>query len=172
MKEFFSSIKNFFVSKKPENAERNEADDYAIQKNKKFDIIIRIISIIGAIIIWLCAVTTGSAVNERMFTHNNFEIKNEGSFVSAAEQSGFQVVIEANNSVSFTLKGRKALIDSLQESEVSVYVNLESYIETVNKIPNDSEQIIEAEITIEAPRYFQVSNISTEKIIIRLIPIN
>lgn len=172
MNDFFSSIKNFFTSKKPQNAERNEADDYTIQKSKKFDIVIRIVSVIGAIIIWLCAVTTGSAVNERMFTHNNFEIKNEGSFVSAAEQSGFNVVIEPNNTVSFTLKGRKKLIDKLQESEVSVFVDLEPYIKSVNTIPNDTEQTIEANITIEVPGYFQVSNVSVEKITIKLIPIN
>ena len=120
----------------------------------------------------MCAVTTGSAVNERMFTHNNFEIKNEGSFVSAAEQSGFNVVIEPNNTVSFTLKGRKKLIDKLQESEVSVFVDLEPYIKSVNTIPNDTEQTIEANITIEVPGYFQVSNVSVEKITIKLIPIN
>lgn len=173
MKDFLLYIKNFFKTQTPQKTNRKETDDYnTVQKSKKFDIIIRIISVLGAIIIWLCAVTSGSAVNERMFTHSNFEIKNEGSFLSAAKQSGFNVIIEKENTVSFTLKGRKKLIDKLQENEVFVYVDLESYIETVNTIPNDTEQIIKAEITIEAPRYFQVSNVSVESITIKLIPIN
>ena len=126
---------------------------------------------VGAVIIWLCAVTTGSAVNQRMFTYNNFEIKDTGSFISAAERSGFSVIINYENSVSFTLKGRKKLIDSLSESEVAVYVDLSEYIETVNTIPNDATQIIEAKVEIEAPGYFQVSNVSLEKITIQLVPI-
>ncbi len=171
MKEFLSSLKNRFSSKRIQDTDRNESDDYMIRKSKRFDIVIRIISVVGAVIIWLCAVTTGSAVNQRMFTYHNFEIKDTGSFISAAERSGFYVIINYENSVSFTLKGRKKLIDSLNESEVAVYVDLSDYIETVNTIPNDTTQIIEAEVEIEAPGYFQVSNVSLEKIIIQLVPI-
>ena len=172
MNNLISSIKNIFSSKKVQDTDRNNSDDYMIRKSKKFDIIIRIIAVVGAIIIWLCAVTTGSAVNQRMFTYNNFEIKGSGSFISAAERSGFNVIINYDNTVSFTLKGRKKLIDSLNEKDVSVYVDLTEHIETVNTIPNDVPQIIEAEIEINAPGYFQVSNISLEKITIQLIPIN
>jgi len=171
MKEFFSSLKNRFSSKKIQDTDRNESDDYMIRKSKRFDIVIRIVSVVGAVIIWLCAVTTGSAVNQRMFTYNNFEIKDTGSFISAAERSGFSVIINYENSVSFTLKGRKKLIDSLSESEVAVYVDLSEYIETVNTIPNDATQVIEAKVEIEAPGYFQVSNVSLEKITIQLVPI-
>lgn len=172
MNDFISSVKNTFFSKKVQDTKRNNSDDYMIRKSKKFDIIIKIVSVVGAIIIWLCAVTTGSAVNQRMFTYNNFDIKGTGSFISAAERSGFSVIINYDNSVSFSLKGRKRLIDSLNEKEVSVYVDLSEYIETVNTIPNDTPQIIEADIEIEAPGYFQVSNVSLEKITIQLVPIN
>lgn len=172
MNDLISSVKNIFSSKKVQDTDRNNSDDYMIRKSKKFDIVIRIIAVVGAIIIWLCAVTTGSAVNQRMFTYNNFEIKGSGSFISAAERSGFNVIINYDNTVSFTLKGRKKLIDSLNEKDVTVYVDLTEHIETVNTVPNDVPQIIEAEIEIKAPGYFQVSNISLEKITIQLIPIN
>lgn len=175
MNKFFDSIKNsisnLFSEKETEKTSRNESDDYAVHKSKKFDVIIRIISVVGAIIIWLCAVTTGSSVNERMFTYTNFELKNEGSFISAAEQSGFNVSIEKNNSVTFSLKGRTKFINGLQENEVSVYVDLSQYIDIVNTIPNNQEQTIDAEIIIQAPGYFQVSNLTNEKITIKLIPI-
>lgn len=175
MNKFFNSIKNtmsnLFPTKESEKTNRNESDDYAVHKSKKFDIIIRIVSVVGAIIIWLCAVTTGSSVNERMFTYTNFELKNEGSFISAAEQSGFTVAVEKNNSVTFSLKGRTKFINGLQDNEVSVYVDLSKYIDIVNTIPNNKEQTIEADIIIEAPGYFQVSNVTSEKITIKLIPI-
>ena len=172
MKEFISSLKNLFSSRKAQGTDRNESEDYMIRKSRKFDIVIRIISVVGAVIIWLCAVTTGTGVNQRMFTYNNFEIRDVGSFFSAAERSGFKTVINFENSVSFTLKGRKRLIDSLNENEVTVYVELSDYIETVNTIPNDVEQTIEAVVKIEAPGYFQVSNVSLDTITIQLVPIN
>jgi hypothetical protein len=172
MNDFISSVKNIFFAKKLQDTDRNNSDDYMIRKSKKFDIVIKIVAVVGAIIIWLCAVTSGSAVNQRMFTYNNFEIKGTGSFISAAERSGFSVIINYDNTVSFSLKGRKRLIDSLNEKEVSVYVDLTEYIETVNTIPNDTTQIIEADIEIKVPGYFQISNVSLEKITIQLIPIN
>ena len=74
MNDFISSVKNIFFAKKLQDTDRNNSDDYMIRKSKKFDIVIKIVAVVGAIIIWLCAVTSGSAVNQRMFTYNNFEI--------------------------------------------------------------------------------------------------
>ena len=45
-------------------------------------------------------------------------------------------------------------------------------IKDVETMPNDVEQTLSAEIVIEAPIYFNVVDVSKEKITIKLIPIN
>ena len=48
MKDFLLYIKNFFKTQTHQKTNRNETDDYnTVQKSKKFDIIIRIISMMG-----------------------------------------------------------------------------------------------------------------------------
>ncbi len=175
---FINSFKAFMKSNRAnaETAEldRNNADDYAVEKKSTaFYVISIIISILGAVMIWLVAVTNGPAVSEKSFTmpiQINEEAK--GSFISAAEQSGFNVVMEENSTVSFYLEGRKKVINDLTVDDISVYINLGEYIDDIHTLPNDKEQVISAEIIIEAPIYLDISDVSKKEIAIKLVPIN
>ena len=150
---------------------RNSADDYAVVRSKKFYIISIAISFLAAVFIWLVSVTSGAAVGEQMY-NVSLDMKEYGSFVSAAEYNGFNVVAETNTTVSFILEGRKKSISRVTMDDISVYVDLGKYIEELDRMPNNTEQTIVAEIIIEAPMYFGISDISKKEITIKLIPIN
>jgi hypothetical protein len=125
------------------------------------------------VLIWLVAVTNSSAVSEKSFAmpvQINEEAK--GSFMSAADQSGFNVVIEENTTITFYLEGRKKVISDLTVDDINVYIDLNKYIDDINRLPNDKEQVISAEIIIDVPIYLNISDVSKKEVIIKLIPIN
>ena len=93
-------------------------------------------------------------------------------FVSAAEQSGFTVVMEKDAAVSFALEGREKVIKTVTNDDIAVFVNLEPLVNEVHKMRNDVEQTITAEIFIDAPIYFNVQDVSKKEITIKLVPIN
>ena len=171
-----SSLKSFLKiggadGNAPDGDTRNSADDYAVVRSKKFYITAIIISFFSAIFIWLVSVTNGTAVGEQMY-NVSLDMKEYGSFVSAAEQNGFNVVAETNTTVSFILEGRKKSISRVTMDDISVYIDLGKYIEELDKIPNNVEQTFVAEIVIEAPIYFSISDVSKKEVVIKLIPIN
>ena len=150
--------------------ERYRGDDYAVEKKStSFYVASAIVSVLGAIMIWLFAVSTGST--EKLFTLQP-ELRGVETFVSAAEQSGFTVVVEKDTMVSFAIVGRQKAINNMASYDILVYAELEQFINEVNKLPNDREQTITAKIIIDAPVYFNVEDVSKEEITIRLVPIN
>lgn len=150
---------------------RNESDDYGAKKNGRFTVLTGIISFFAAVSIWLVAVTTGSAAGEQIFNIAP-EMIEYNSFVSAAEQNGFNVTVDTNMIVSFTLEGRKKSISRLTVDDISVYADFSGYTETLGRLPNDTEQAITVEIVIEAPIYFNVDDVSRKEVTVKLIPIN
>ena len=150
--------------------ERDRGDDYAVEKKStSFYVASAIVSAIGAILIWLFAVSTGAT--EKLFTLQP-ELRDMETFVSAAEQSGFTVVVEKDTTVSFAIVGRQKAINNTASYDILVYTELEQFISEVNKLPNDREQTITAKIIIDAPVYFNIEDVSKEEITIRLVPIN
>lgn len=171
---FMNSIKDFIKTDEPKKetsaAGRNKGDDYAVgKKSTSFYVISIIVSVLGALLIWLFAVSTGTT--EKMFSIQP-EMRGMKSFVSEAELSGFTVVVEADAAVSFALEGRQKVVNEVTNSDIAVYVELEELINDVHKLPNNKEQVITAEIKIEAPIYFNIVDVSKEKINIKLVPIN
>ena len=77
MKETFSKLKEFFRQKNTVVDREEGSDDYTVKQNKKADIIIRIFSILAAIIIWIYAVSTDGAIKttDYQFTNNDITIK-------------------------------------------------------------------------------------------------
>lgn len=63
----------------------DETDDYTVERNQKIDVIIRILSIIGAIFIWIYVVSTDVASYE--FKNVEVELKN----IETVEAEGFTV---------------------------------------------------------------------------------
>ncbi len=175
---FINSFKAFLKSNKASSdtaeIERNNADDYAVEKKSTAFYVVSItISVLGAVLIWLAAVTNGPSVSEKSFTMPiQINEEEKGSFISAAEQNGFNVVFEENSTVSFYLEGRKKLVNDLTVDDISVYINLGEHIDAINTLPNDAEQTISAEIKIDAPIYFSISDVSKKEVTIKLIPIN
>jgi hypothetical protein len=175
---FINSFKAFLKSNRASaettEIDRNIADDYVVErKSTAFYVLSIIISVLGAVLIWLVAVTNSSAVSEKSFAmpvQINEEAK--GSFMSAADQSGFNVVIEENTTITFYLEGRKKVISDLTVDDINVYIDLNKYIDDINRLPNDKEQVISAEIIIDVPIYLNISDVSKKEVIIKLIPIN
>ena len=60
----------------------------------------------------------------------------------------------------------------LPNDDIAVFAELEGLISDVNKLPNDKEQVLTAEIIIDAPIYFNVEDVSKKEVIIKLVPIN
>ena len=82
------------------------------------------------------------------------------------------MVVEKDATVSFGLVGRDKVIKTVTNGDIAVYAELGGLIAEVNKLPNDSEQTVTAEIIIEAPLYFSIEDVSKKEITIKLVPIN
>lgn len=169
---FINSFKDTKVTTDTGEIDRDRADDYATEKKSTaFYVISIMISVMGALMIWLFAVTTGAGVTEKIFSIQP-EIKELATFVSVAEQSGFNVVIDSESTVSFALEGRQKVVNEVTNEDIKVYIDLSSHIGKVDKLPNNVEQILTAEIIIDAPIYFDVQDVSKKEITIKLVPIN
>ena len=167
-KNMFSGLKGNMSD--TEEIDRNREDDYAVEKRSSgFYIASGIVSVIAAVFIWLIAVSTGTT--EKLFSVQP-EMRGLASFVSAAEQSGFNVVVESDSTVSFALEGRQKVINDVTSDEILVYVSLEPLISDVHKLPNTAEQTLTADIVIDAPIYFNVADVSKKQVTIKLVPIN
>ena len=171
---FMNSFKGFAKGSEPAldtgEIDRDRADDYAVEKKSTtFFVVSIIVSVLGALLVWLFAVSTSTT--EKIFSVQP-EMRGLDSFVSAAHQSGFTVVSEADANVGFALEGRQKVVNNVTKDDISVYVDLEALIKAVEKLPNDVEQTLTAEIVIDAPVYFNIVDVSKEKITVKLVPIN
>lgn len=167
---FMNFIKGDKINHDTGEIDRDRADDYAVEKKStSFYVVSFIVSVLGAILIWLFAVSTGTT--EKIFSIQP-EIRDLPTFVSTAEQSGFTVVMESDMTVSFALEGRQKVVNDVTKDDIAVYINLEPLIGDVNKLPNDKEQILTAEIIIDAPIYFNIVDVSKKEVTIKLVPIN
>ncbi len=123
LKETFSKLKEFFRQKSTVVDREEGSDDYTVKQNKKADIIIRIFSILAAIIIWIYAVSTDGAIKttDYQFTSNDITIKNE----SVLNERNFDVSLAETNIV-VTVKGRKLSATDAKKSRVKLSVDAAS----------------------------------------------
>ena len=167
---FMNSLKIGKHESAVDEIERDRGDDYAVEKKStSFYVTSIIVSVLGAIFIWLFAVSTGTS--EKLFSIQP-ELRGIEDFASAAEHSGFTVVVEKDAAVSFTLVGREKVVKNVTNDDIAVFAELDRLISEVNKLPNDKEQTLTAEIKIDAPIYFNVEDVSKNEITIKLVPIN
>ncbi len=167
---FMNSLKFNKHESAADEIERDRGDDYAVEKKStSFYVTSIIVSVLGAIFIWLFAVSTGTS--EKLFTIQP-ELRGIDDFMSAAEHSGFTVVVEKDATVSFALSGREKVIKMVTNDDIAVFAELGGLIAEVHSLPNDSEQTVTAEIIIDAPVYFAVEDVSKKEITIKLVPIN
>ena len=97
----------------------DETDDYTIKRNQRTDVIIRILSIIGAILIWIYAVSTDVATYE----FKNKEVELRG--VQAVETQGYTVQYDALY-VTFKLQGSAGKISQIEENSAGIYADMSS----------------------------------------------
>lgn len=167
---FMNSLKLGRHESDESEIKRDRGDDYAVEKRStSFYVTSIIVSVLGAIFIWLFAVSTGTT--EKLFTVQP-EMRGIEDFVSAAEQSGFTVVLEKDATVSFALSGREKVIKNVTNDDIEVFAELDGLIAEVNKLPNDKEQTLTVKIVIDAPMYFGVEDVSKNEMTIKLVPIN
>lgn len=170
MNKFFSSLKSFLSPKDNNVTERDEADDYTIKKGKKFDITIRIFSVIAAVIIWLFAVASDSAVYTKDFSSVKISMSGYSEFVNAAHDKGFVVSYDSSMFVSFTLNGRQKFLNSIKDGDITVVADFMPYIDDIEHMDPEKENSLFLKIDIKFPKYFIISNVSAEQLEIKLIP--
>lgn len=140
----------------------DETDDYTIKRDQKIDVIIRILSILGAIFIWIYVVSTDVASYE--FKNVEVELKN----IETIEAEGFNVDYDILY-VTFKVQGSAGKISGITEDSVKVYANLSSVdlsdivgsqtikMPIVYEIPKDltcmekSQDTIEVVISVSSP---------------------
>ena len=115
-------VKGFFTSLLPKketspDMRTDETDDYTVKSNQRTDVIIRILSIVGAICIWIYVVLTDVASYE--FKNVGVEVRN----VSAIEAEGYTVSYNTLR-VSFRVQGSRERIGTVADNSASAYVNL------------------------------------------------
>lgn len=120
LKETFSRLKEFFGQKNTVVDREEGSDDYTVKRSKKADIIIRIFSILAAIIIWIYAVSTDGNIKttDYQFTSNDITIKNE----SVLNERNF-VISLADTNIVVTVKGRKLSATDAKRSRVKLSVD-------------------------------------------------
>ena len=140
----------------------DETDDYTVERNQKIDVIIRILSIIGAIFIWIYVVSTDVASYE--FKNVEVDLKN----IETVEAEGFTVDYDILY-VTFKVQGSAGKVSGITEDSVKVYANLSSVdlsdivgsktikMPIVYEIPKDltcmekSQDTIEVVISVSSP---------------------
>ena len=140
----------------------DETDDYTVERNQKIDVIIRILSIIGAIFIWIYVVSTDVASYE--FKNVEVELKN----IETVEAEGVTVDYDILY-VTFKVQGSAGKVSGITEDSVKVYANLSSVdlsdivgsktikMPIVYEIPKDltcmekSQDTIEVVISVSSP---------------------
>ena len=92
----------------------DETDDYTIKRDQKIDVIIRILSILGAIFIWIYVVSTDVASYE--FKNVEVELKN----IEAVEAEGFTVDYDILY-VTFKVQGRAGKVSGITEDSIKFF---------------------------------------------------
>lgn len=120
LKETFNRLKEFFGQKNTVVDREEGSDDYTVKRSKKADIIIRIFSILAAIIIWIYAVSTDGNIKttDYQFTSNDITIKNE----SVLNERNFDISL-ADTNIVVTVKGRKLSATDAKRSRVKLSVD-------------------------------------------------
>ncbi len=126
-----------------------DEDEYTAKRNRRTDRIIRILSVIGAILIWVYAVTADTTTYD--YQNVSVSVKSE----SLVKSKGYNVEHE-NLKVNFTVQGSVAKISQLTNTSVEVYADL-STVDLSTVAPGQS-------ITVPLPLVYRlptgISNLS------------
>ena len=139
------SLKNFFSKKETQDMRLNDSGDYAIAKNRRMDLILRIISILGAIVIWICIVISDSTTQE----FKNFSVTVKGGSIL---QRTYDINYDFTQ-VNFKIQGQGNHISQISEKDIQVYVDLSSIAINLTNSSNSEESQ-----TFDLPLIFETKN--------------
>jgi hypothetical protein len=136
------SLKNFFSKKEARDMRTTNSDDYAVKNDRRTDLVLRIISLLGAIVIWVCIVIGDSATQE--FT--NFSVTVKGGSIL---QRTYDIKYDFTQ-VNFKIQGQGSQVSQISENDVQVYVDLSAV--SINLTNSDEPQ------TFDLPLIFETKN--------------
>ena len=134
------SIISFFTKKEKQDLRTTASGDYAVVRNRRVDMVIRILSVVCAIAIWTFNVIGDSASKD--FT--NFNVSAKGI---ALVQKSYTVEYDITQ-VNFKIQGKGSQISQISDSDVQVYVD----ISTLNLSNINGSQ------TFDLPLIYDVKN--------------
>lgn len=110
-------FKSLFAKRSGNGVKKEDADDYTVKKDKTIDIITRILSVLGAIFIWIYVVTTDVAAYE--FKNMRVALRGE----NVVQHQGYSVEYEPVY-ISFKVQGGASKISNLTGDSAKAYIDL------------------------------------------------
>ncbi len=111
-------LKSIFAKKEAQDIRSSDSDDYTVVKNGRIDMVLRILSLLCALGIWVAIVITDSATMQ----FNNFSVTVKGS---SDLHSSYTIDYDFTK-VNFSIQGKGSQISQISESDIQVYVDLSS----------------------------------------------
>lgn len=149
-KPFWTKIQNLWKQKPTVVSLTEKKDEYAVKQDKRTDLIIRIFSVLVAVLIWVYAVSTGDSVHTTNldYTTSHLEIRNE----SVLEETGLLYSID-ETVISVAVQGRRMQISTLKPEDITIYLDF-SNVRSVGK------QAVK--INADLPQGFTLTSVSPE----------
>ncbi len=120
------NFKKLFSDRTSEKQKDDREGDYAVRKNKRTDILARVLSILAAFLLWAYVATTTTTTEERSFSLVPVTYREESVL-----KSEYGLIVQSINidTLNVTLMGSKNDMRSLTASDVKAYINLGSITE-------------------------------------------
>ncbi|MBQ0011016.1 MAG: hypothetical protein KBS76_07960 [Ruminococcus sp.] len=147
---FGRKIQNLWKQKPTVVSMNDKRDEYAVKQDKRADIVIRIFSVLAAVLIWIYAVSTGDSVHTANleYTTAHLQIRNE----AVLDESGLDYAID-DMMITVSVQGRRLRISGLEPGDVTIYLDF-------SEIRYSGKQAVK--IGAEVPQGFAVTSISPE----------
>ncbi len=150
-----SSLKSFFVKQQhTEDSRTTESDDYAVTTTRREDIALRILSILGALIIWVAIVIGDSGTKY----FDSIQVTATGGSDLRKEY----VVEYAAMEVSVSIQGKATQISQINVGDVKVYVDLSAAKGIIEQREQNASMIGEdgskVSHTIELPLIYSLTD--------------
>ncbi len=140
-------LKSLFGKKETQDMRETDSDDYTVAHSRRVDMILRIISLVCAIVIWVFIVIGDSATKE--FKNVLVTVKG-GTILQRTYTIDYDVT-----QVNFEIQGQGTEISQISETDVLVYVDLSTV--AINLTGSSEPQTFDLPLIYETKR--KTSNI-------------
>ena len=111
-------LKSFFTKKETQDMRKTDSDDYTVAHSRRVDMILRILSLVCAVVIWIFIVIGDSATKD--FQNILVTVKG-GTILQRTYTIDYDVT-----QVNFEIQGQGTEISQISETDILVYVDLSS----------------------------------------------